>query len=96
MLDKDCNVPYYMYDMVKASVRQLQDTPGKYLHDCRQSPVEITSHGKTVAFIVDPQHLPKNMVMTNSNRLQMANYKSTSLSLDDGTVLNISVTKGED
>lgn len=81
--------------MVKASVRQLQDTPGKYLHDCRQSPVEITSHGKTVAFIVDPQHLSSSMRATNLNQSQTANYSSTSFSLNDGTVLNISVTKGE-
>ncbi len=69
----------------RISISQLQDNVGKFIHDCRSEPIEVTRHGKTMAYIIP------TAMMNISQSYSMSDAGSASLSID--SVQNISVPK---
>ncbi len=56
--------------MLRVSLSKFQDTPGKYI-DSDEFPIELTRHGKTVAYIV------KDFVTTTTSSAEKMRSMST-------------------
>lgn len=53
--------------MKRITTSQFTRSPAGYIHQCNHEPIEITKHGRTVAFMVSPQavNLSTNFSVNN-------------------------------
>lgn len=52
--------------MKRISISEFQDNPGSYIHECKNDPIELTKHGKAIAYVIPPKMVNINTAFSLS------------------------------